>query len=80
LKHHIIDPRTGESAQTDLASVTIIAQDVIQAEAAAKTVLILGSYEGLKWLEEQPEIYGLLALQDGRLIYSNDIQKYLWSE
>jgi thiamine biosynthesis lipoprotein len=81
LKHHIIDPRTGETAQTDLASVTVIAPDVLRAEAAAKTVLILGSQKGLEWLEDRPELCcGLLALQDGRLLYGHDIQKYLWSK
>jgi FAD:protein FMN transferase len=80
LKHHIIDPRYGEAAQTDLASVTVIAPDVIQAEAAAKAVLILGSQPGLDWLEERPELCGLLALQDGQLLYSQDIHKYLWSQ
>jgi thiamine biosynthesis lipoprotein len=80
LKHHIIDPRNGEAAQTDLASVTVIAPDVIQAEAAAKAVLILGSQPGLEWLEQKPELCGLLALQDGQLLYSQAIQKYLWSE
>jgi thiamine biosynthesis lipoprotein len=80
LKHHIIDPRYGETAQTDLASVTVIAPDVIQAEAAAKSILILGSQPGLEWLEERPELSGLLALQDGQLLYSQDIHKYLWSE
>ena len=79
LKHHIIDPRSGEAAQTDLVSVTVIAPDVIQAEAAAKAVLILGSQQGLEWLEDRSEICGLLALQDGRLLYSHDIKKYLWS-
>ncbi len=80
LKHHIIDPRHGETAQTDLASVTVIAPDVIQAEAAAKAVLILGSQPGLEWLEERPDLCGLLAVQDGQLLYSQDIHKYLWSE
>ena len=80
LTHHIIDPRSGEAAQTDLASVTVIAPDVIQAEAAAKAVLILGSQQGLEWLEERREVYGVLALQDGQLLYSHDIQQYLWSE
>jgi thiamine biosynthesis lipoprotein len=80
LKHHIIDPRHGKAAQTDLASVTVIAPDVMQAEAATKAVLILGSQSGLEWLEEKPELCGLLALQDGQLLYSHDIHKYLWSE
>jgi thiamine biosynthesis lipoprotein len=80
LTHHMIDPRSGEPAQTDLASVTVIAPDVIQAEAAAKAVLILGSRQGLEWLEERREVCGLLALQDGQLLYSHNIQQYLWSE
>jgi FAD:protein FMN transferase len=80
LKHHIIDPRYGETAQTDLASVTVIAPDVIQAEAAAKAILILGSQPGLEWLEEKPELCGLLAVQDGQLLYSQEIHKYLFME
>jgi thiamine biosynthesis lipoprotein len=79
LQHHIIDPRSGEPAQTDLVSVTVIAPDVLQAEAAAKAVLILGSQVGFDWLEDRPQLCGLLALQDGRLLYSSGIQDYLWS-
>lgn len=77
-RHHIIDPRSGEPADTDLLSVTVIAPDVMRAEAAAKVVLILGSTIGLEWLEKQPQLSGLLAFQDGRLLYSNHMHDYLW--
>ena len=78
--HHIIDPRTGLPAATDLLTVTVIAPDAILAEAAAKTVLILGSYEGLNWLEEQPDIEGLLVLQFGGILQSENMKEYLWQE
>jgi thiamine biosynthesis lipoprotein len=77
-KHHIIDPRTGQSAQTDLVSVTVAGPDVLQAEAAAKAVLILGSRLGLDWLEDRPSLAGLLARQDGRIIYSSEIDAFVW--
>jgi thiamine biosynthesis lipoprotein len=80
LNHHIIDPRTQRTARTDLASVTVIAQNVIQAEAAAKTVMILGSQKGLEWLEDRSGLSGVLAGQDGRLIYSHEVFNYLWRE
>lgn len=79
-KHHIIDPRSGEPAQTDLLSVTIIAPEALQAEAAAKAVLILGSRDGMTWLENQAEVCGLLAFQDGRVIYSRGFENELWGE
>lgn len=79
-KHHIIDPRSGEPAQTDLLSVTIIAPEALQAEAAAKAVLILGSRDGLTWLENQAEICGLLVFQDGRVISSRGFENELWGE
>jgi thiamine biosynthesis lipoprotein len=78
-QHHIIDPRTGLPAETDLLSVTVVAQDVSQAEAAAKTVLILGSDEGLEWLNTQPTMDGILVLEDGRQLKSFQIKEYLWS-
>ena len=79
-RHHIIDPRSGEPAVTDVISVTIVAPDVLQAEAAAKAVLIQGSQTGLAWLEQQPELAGLLVLNDGQVWLSSKLPDYLWSE
>src|SRR5262249_13693488 len=42
-KHHLIDPRTGEPAETDLLSATVVAGSTADAEAAAKTVMLLGA-------------------------------------
>lgn len=78
-RHHIIDPRTGLPAETDLLTVTAVAPDAVQAETAAKAVLILGSEAGLAWLEERPELGGLLAGPDGRVVYSSRMRDYLWS-
>ena len=65
-RHHLIDPRTGEPACTDLICVTVIASDVLRAETAAKTILILGSQAGWIWLERQPALAALLVFEDGR--------------
>lgn len=78
-KHHIIDPRTGKSAVTDVLSATVIAPTVLEAETAAKTILILGSQGGLTWLEARPTLAGLLVLEDGRIIQSCRLTKYIWS-
>jgi FAD:protein FMN transferase len=78
-KHHIIDPRTSEPAKTDIMSATVVATDALQAEAAAKVVLILGSQLGMEWLESRSQFSGLLALQDGRILYSSGMSQYLWS-
>jgi FAD:protein FMN transferase len=76
--HHIIDPRTGLSADTDLLTVTVVAPDTVRAEAAAKAVLILGSSAGLDWLEADPTLAGILILQSGETFYSHHMQDYLW--
>ena len=78
--HHIIDPRSLEPAQTDLLSVTVLAADVVQAEIAAKAVLILGGADGLSWLEDRPNTSALLAYQDGRVEYAGAVENYLWKE
>jgi len=74
--HHLIDPRTGEPADTDLLSVTVIAPDVLKAEAAAKTIMILGSQPGLDWLSQHPELSALLVFPDGCMRYGNDFLSY----
>lgn len=64
-KHHIIDPRTGEPALTDILTATVIAPRVTDAEMAAKVVLILGSQDGLAWLETHPGFAGLVVTENG---------------
>lgn len=77
-QHHIIDSRTGQPAETDVLSATVIAPDVRQAEMASKTVLILGSQAGLAWLEAQASLAGMLVLEDGQGLQDSRFEKYIW--
>jgi FAD:protein FMN transferase len=42
-RHHIIDPRSGQSAFSDLVAVTVVAADAWWAEATAKSVFVAGA-------------------------------------
>ena len=77
-QHHILDPRTGRPAETDVLSATVVAQSARAAEIAAKTVLILGSCDGLAWLEARPAVAGLLVLDNGRVLRSTRLKHYVW--
>ena len=77
VRHHIIDPRTGLPAESDVVSATVVAPTAVEAEAAAKSILIRGSLDGLDWLETNPALAGLLILEDGQILYSQKIMEYL---
>jgi thiamine biosynthesis lipoprotein len=79
-KHHIIDPRTGEPAETDVLTATIVAPTVIEAEMAAKVVLIQGSREGLSWLERRSGYAGLVVTEAGAVIASSAFNKLVRGE
>ncbi|HLZ62799.1 MAG TPA: FAD:protein FMN transferase [Ktedonosporobacter sp.] len=64
LRHHLLDPRTGLPSQSDLWSVTVVADRCEQAEVAAKVAFILGSYQGADFLRKH-QIAGLLVREDG---------------
>lgn len=64
LRHHLLDPRTGLPAQSDLWSVTVVADRCEQAEVAAKVTFILGSRQGAEFLRRYA-IAGLLVREDG---------------
>lgn len=63
-RHHIIDPRSGESAQSGLWSVTVAAASCQQAEVAAKTAFLLGAKQGSAFLNDSG-LSGLLVHIDG---------------
>lgn len=51
-RHHVIDPRTGDMATSDLVQVSVAAQQAWHAEVIATTALLKPSYEAIAWLEE----------------------------
>jgi thiamine biosynthesis lipoprotein len=77
-RHHLIDPRTGQPAKTDVFSVTIVAGSARQAEVAAKVVAVLGSREGLAWLDRQKGA-GLIVLETEEVLQSKGMRAYIWS-
>lgn len=49
--HHLIDPRTGLPAQSDLREASVLASTATDAEIFAKVALLLGSRDAPTWLE-----------------------------
>lgn len=74
--HHVIDPRTGTAAQSDLHSVTVRAPTAMMAEVAAKVALVLGSASGPSYLLERG-LSGLLTGVHGREMRVGDFR---WEE
>jgi len=65
--HHLIDPRTGEPATSDLVAVTVVAAEAMWAEVYAKAALIAGSNAGTELLE-RAGLSALLVADDAQLL------------
>ncbi|HEU0029953.1 MAG TPA: FAD:protein FMN transferase [Kofleriaceae bacterium] len=63
--HHLIDPRRGAPAVTDLAQVTVVAETTEQADVLAKVAFVLGEEDGTAWLRGRPGIGAVLVRRDG---------------
>jgi thiamine biosynthesis lipoprotein len=51
VRHHLIDPRTGAPALTDVVQATVVCGSALRAEALAKAAVIAGAVDGLALLE-----------------------------
>jgi thiamine biosynthesis lipoprotein len=64
-QHHIVDPRTGAPAVTDVLAATVVAPSARDADVAAKVALLLGGDQGLAWVEAHPPLAALLICAGG---------------
>jgi thiamine biosynthesis lipoprotein len=64
-QHHLIDPRTGAPAETDLLRVTVVASDAVEAEVWAKA-LFLGGEEAAAAEADGLGLPAVLVTADGR--------------
>ena len=63
VRHHIIDPRTGTPAVTDVVQVTVVSRSAVEAEGLAKAAVILGLADGFALLE-RAGVAGAVVLTD----------------
>jgi thiamine biosynthesis lipoprotein len=77
-QHHIIDPRTGAPAETDVFSATAIAPTAAEAEVAAKVAFILGSRAGTEWVDARPHLAAFVILENGNHVSSARFHQYIW--
>jgi thiamine biosynthesis lipoprotein len=63
--HHLLDPRIGQPAATDIAAVTVVGPFTMWAEVHAKVALLYGREKGSAYLEAQHGYEGLLVAMDG---------------
>lgn len=80
LRHHIIDPRTGAPAETEILTSSVIADTVMEAEAAAKVLFIHGLEDDDAWLSEHPNLSALQVMDDGSLRATKTMQTHFWRE
>lgn len=70
--HHIIDPKTGDSARK-CRSVTIISGTATRTDALTKSVFIMGPEEGIKFIDTLPDVDAVAVAPDGKVFYSKGL-------
>ncbi len=70
--HHIIDPKTGDSARK-VRSVTIISTSATRTDALTKSVFIMGAEEGIGFIDTLPDVDAVAVTPDGRVLYSKGL-------
>lgn len=69
-KHHIFDPRTGQSP-SELASASIVAPTAMQADVLSTTAMVLGPDRMLTLIKSLPDVDALFVLKSGQLLRTN---------
>jgi thiamine biosynthesis lipoprotein len=74
--HHIIDPRTGEPADSGLLSVTVVGPDTARAEVWSKALFLAGRGR-VRQLADELDIAALLVDDDGVVGVSRAMRHHL---
>lgn len=72
--HHIIDPKTGYPAKTDLLSSTIISNTSTKADALSTAMFIMGLEKSIKMLSTLPTSAAILVTKDKNIYVSKKLR------
>lgn len=73
--HHILDPKTGYPADTDLHQVTVIAKNPTDCDALSTMFFLLGSDKSKTYLKNHKNIAAIFVTKDHRVMVSKSLQK-----
>lgn len=73
LYHHILDPRTGFPAQTDLLSATVISRASLDADGYTTAFVIMGADRALAFAEAHPALEAVLVTSEGDVLATSGI-------
>lgn len=72
--HHLLDPQTGYPVQNGLASVTIVSERSVEADALSTACFVLGLQDGLALVEATDGVEALFIAADGTLTASSGLE------
>lgn len=70
--HHIIDPKTGDSARR-VRSATVIGPDATQTDALSTTVFVMGPEAGIALIDGMPGFDAIVITPQGKVLYSKGL-------
>jgi thiamine biosynthesis lipoprotein len=73
--HHIIDPRTGRPARSNLVQATVFGPRAAMAEVLAKAAIVLGEHDGLRLVQKHGH-HALIVRSDGSIIMTEGLEEY----
>ncbi len=72
LYHHILDAKVGKPVDNELASVTIITDEGINADTLSTVTFIKGLVEGYKYIESLPGVEAIFITKNREFYTTND--------
>ncbi len=71
--HHIIDPRTGRPAETDLVSASVICDSALEADAYATALIVMGLDRAREFIEQTPDCEAVFVTSAGTVVTTSNI-------
>jgi thiamine biosynthesis lipoprotein len=70
---HIMDPKTGEPAQSDLLSVSIVSGDGVQGDCLSTALFVMGKEKAMAYWRENRDFSCILVTTEGEVLASSDL-------
>jgi thiamine biosynthesis lipoprotein len=71
--HHIIDPKTGDSAR-NLRSATVIGPTALRTDALSTSVFVLGPAAGIALINTLRDVDAVIVTPQGKVLYSQGLE------